>query len=159
MALSFYPPSYRASQSDLTISICPLGSGRAGRRGVRGPRRPALALLAVLGALPRPPLCAYRREVGEPQFAVQLRAGAVRLHHQLHLRPGRHLPLAAGHSGHHPRPPQAGVGAGQPQGSCPVGDGPDRWRHRRLLRQGGVRGSLRRHDGAASTPVACASCR
>lgn len=69
MALSFYPPSYRASQSDLTISISPLGLVEMADEEfeVHGVRlsRYSLYWSHYLGHM-----YAYRREVGEPQFAA-----------------------------------------------------------------------------------------
>ena len=69
MALSFYPPSYRASQSDLTISISPLGLVELADEEfeVHGVRlsRYSLYWAHYLGHM-----YAYRREVGEPQFAA-----------------------------------------------------------------------------------------
>lgn len=69
MALSFYPPSYRASQSDLTISISPLGLVEMADEEfeVHGVRlsRYSLYWAHYLGHM-----YAYRREVGEPQFAA-----------------------------------------------------------------------------------------
>lgn len=68
-ALSFHPPSYRASQSDLTISISPLGLVEMADEEfeVHGLRlsRYSLYWAHYLGHM-----YAYRREVGEPQFAA-----------------------------------------------------------------------------------------
>lgn len=67
--MSFYPPSYRASQSDLTISISPLGLVEMADEEfeVHGVRlsRYSLYWSHYLGHM-----YAYRREVGEPQFAA-----------------------------------------------------------------------------------------
>jgi hypothetical protein len=68
MALTFYPPSARASSSDLTVAISPLGLTELSDEEfeVHGPRMTRYSTHAAwyLGHH-----WAYRREVGEPQFA------------------------------------------------------------------------------------------
>lgn len=68
MSMSFFPPSYRAAASDLTIQVSPLGLVELADEEfeVHGPRlsRYSLYWSHYLGHMH-----AYRREVGEPQFA------------------------------------------------------------------------------------------
>src|SRR3954466_11217260 len=68
MGVAFYPPSYRAAASDLTISISPLGLVELADEEfeVHGPRltRYSTAWAWYLGHH-----WAYRREVGEPEFS------------------------------------------------------------------------------------------
>lgn len=69
MAMTFYPPSYRASQGDLTVAVSPLGLVELADEEfeVHGPRlsRYSTAWAWYLGHH-----WGYRREVGESQFAV-----------------------------------------------------------------------------------------
>lgn len=69
MSVAFYPPSYRAGGSDLTIQVSPLGLVELADEEfeVHGPRlsRYSLNWAHYLGHMH-----AYRREVGEPQFGM-----------------------------------------------------------------------------------------
>lgn len=69
MAATFFPPSYRASQGDLTVAVSPLGLVELADEEfeVHGPRltRYSTAWAWYLGHH-----YGYRREVGEPQFSI-----------------------------------------------------------------------------------------
>lgn len=69
MSLAFYPPSNRASSSDLTIQISPLGLVELADEEfeVHGAR---LSRYSMYWAWYLGHHQAYRREVGEPQFTI-----------------------------------------------------------------------------------------
>lgn len=69
MMPTFFPPSYRASQSDLTVAVSPLGLVELADEEfeVHGPR---LSRYSVAWAWYLGHHYGYRREVGEPQFSV-----------------------------------------------------------------------------------------
>ena len=96
MGVAFYPPSYRAAASDLTIAISPLGLVELADEEfeVHGPRlnRYAMQLGLYLGHH-----WAYRREIGEPQLTFNYVKAFTDYIDELHLRQGRGVPLPRGH--------------------------------------------------------------
>ena len=98
MGIAFYPPSYRAAASDLTIAISPLGLVELADEEfeVHGPRlnRYANNWAWFLGHH-----WAYRREIGEPQLVFNWVRAFSDFLVNFSLRQGHQLPPA-------PRPPR-----------------------------------------------------